>query len=463
MTSTEFINSEKNKPRLVVGGYIFYKDFMNDAKTYWRCIHYKTLNCKARVHTVNNTIFKEIRSHNHAANAAKSSTDILINKMKATAKESDRSPHLITATLYAEAPTSIAAQLPTNSSLKRTIRRVRQQGANYPKNPLFIEELVVPDNFKFSDKGEEFLLYDSADNKNRMFVFTTKRNLLLLSQNSEWYSDGTFKTCPSLFKQLYTIHIIKNNKSIPLVYALLPNKTQITYIHLLEKLKQLEPTLKPTNILTDLERAAINAFQHVFPDISVQVCHFHFKQCIYRQLQAIGLKSAYDLDPQFSKLIRMIAALAYAKETDVEQYFIKLASIMPNNCEDFLDYFGKQFIGYADIRGVKKEGQFPIRMWNIYNKAQLPKTNNHIEGWHRGFAELIHQNHPSIWKFINMLKLEQSKNEIILQQFLSQCDAGLPTKKRYLDQWDRISKIVLSYNNMDSLEFLEAIALNIIF
>ena len=41
--------------------------------------------------------------------------------------------------------------------------------------------------------------------------------------------DGTFKYCPTFFMQLYTIHGTVIGHYMPLVYCLLPNKTQDTF------------------------------------------------------------------------------------------------------------------------------------------------------------------------------------------------------------------------------------------
>ncbi|CAG0892196.1 unnamed protein product [Darwinula stevensoni] len=48
-----------------------------------------------------------------------------------------------------------------------------------------------------------------------------KRNLQLLRCSEHWYANGTFKIVPPLFEQLYTIHGVEANNSVPLVYALL--------------------------------------------------------------------------------------------------------------------------------------------------------------------------------------------------------------------------------------------------
>ena len=36
--------------------------------------------------------------------------------------------------------------------------------------------------------------------------------------------DGTFKLCPEIFYQIYTIHALNNDQVFPSAFALLPNK-----------------------------------------------------------------------------------------------------------------------------------------------------------------------------------------------------------------------------------------------
>ncbi|KAK9738133.1 hypothetical protein QE152_g10125 [Popillia japonica] len=60
-------------------------------------------------------------------------------------------------------------------------------------------------------------------------------------------------------------------------------------------------------------------------------------------------------------------------------------------------------------------------MWNLYQSIleDLPKTNNSVEGRHRGFAERDGAMHPNIRKFINYIKTEQSLNEIRIEQYVN--------------------------------------------
>ncbi len=55
--------------------------------------------------------------------------------------------------------------------------------------------------------------------------------------------DGTFKTVPTIFKQLYTIHALilgtDANEVSPLVYTLMASKSQKIYTRLFEELSEI--------------------------------------------------------------------------------------------------------------------------------------------------------------------------------------------------------------------------------
>lgn len=79
-------------------------------------------------------------------------------------------------------------------------------------------------------KQEAFLLHHSGESDvNHIIVFAKKRNLENLGRAGAWFCDGTFKVVSSLFYQLYTVHALCNVTVVPLVYGLLPNKTEETY------------------------------------------------------------------------------------------------------------------------------------------------------------------------------------------------------------------------------------------
>ena len=76
------------------------------------------------------------------------------------------------------------------------------------------------------------------------------------------------KSSPQCFYQLYTLHTKKLGHYIPLVFFLLPNKKEQTYLTMLELLldecRKREIDFSPKAINLDFEISTHNAFRHVF-------------------------------------------------------------------------------------------------------------------------------------------------------------------------------------------------------
>jgi len=65
-------------------------------------------------------------------------------------------------------------------------------------------------------------------------------------------------------------------------------KTEQAYKALFIYIKSIEPTWQPTTVMTDFERASINAVHSVFPTTRIVGCWFHLSQCIWRKIQELG-------------------------------------------------------------------------------------------------------------------------------------------------------------------------------
>ena len=50
-------------------------------------------------------------------------------------------------------------------------------------------------------------MYDNgAGDEEWIFIFASQDALQLLADSEHWYADSTFKVCPEMFFQLYTMH-----------------------------------------------------------------------------------------------------------------------------------------------------------------------------------------------------------------------------------------------------------------
>jgi len=212
-----------------------------------------------------------------------------------------------------------AVNLPTLNTVRRNIRR-RCRRDQLP-NPQF--RAVIPDlpqQYQVTSVGEQFCQFDSGvGDDNRIFIFATNQGLEWLTNSDHWFCDGTFKVCPKIFYQVYTIHAYTNGRVIPCVFSLLPNKTAETYRRLFAGVAVLANP--PQDILCDYEKAAMNIINELFPKIQVKGCFYHLCANIWKHIQVSGLQQRYQEEEEFSLQLRMLAALAFVPEHRLVEYF----------------------------------------------------------------------------------------------------------------------------------------------
>jgi hypothetical protein len=114
---------------------------------------------------------------------------------------------------------------------------------------------------------------------------------------------------------------------VPLVYALLPGKSVAIYkkalAKVLEKLDLVTPGSRPKKIILDFEKAEELAFRELIPTADLHGCYFHFKQCIWRNIQRCGLAGRYEQENQadFCTILKMFAALTFVEPGFFHQLF----------------------------------------------------------------------------------------------------------------------------------------------
>lgn len=192
--------------KLILDGYVYYhsRDREHLRRSYWDCIRLRAKECTARAITSmvaseqTPEIFKgpSQSEHSHPPNHEECEAEIVKFRMKQRANTLDATPSLILRTELANVPAGVLSQLPERENLKQSLRRKRRR--ELPPNPKSLAELdVLPDNYKKTLLGDNFLIYDSKeendDMEGRVIVFSTRRNLELLVQSSTWFLDGTFK------------------------------------------------------------------------------------------------------------------------------------------------------------------------------------------------------------------------------------------------------------------------------
>lgn len=110
----------------------------------------------------------------------------------------------------------------------------------------------------------------------------------------------------------------------------------------------------------------------------------------------------------------------------------------------------------------RKKPQFDHVLWNVYDRviADLPRSNNSVEGWHNAFASRVTVAHPTIKKLAEKIRREQSKFEVDVAHLL-QGHQAKPKKACYRKLDERISRLVRGYDPLQILQYLKNIAVNV--
>jgi hypothetical protein len=135
-----------------------------------------------------------------------------------------------------------------------------------------------------------------------------------------------------------------------------------------------------------------------------------------------------------------------------------------------INYYEDTWIGRP--QGTRRRGRrtptFAHGLWNVFNAVNEDdaRTNNAIEGWHRRFSTLSGAHHPTLWKFITTLKLEQGHTEFRLAQLTA--GASPPAKRRkYRDMDKRIRRNVSKYDKQNPTfnleDYLSGLASNLVY
>ena len=161
----------------------------------------------------------------------------------------------------------------------------------------------------------------------------------------------------------------------------------------------------------------------------------------------------------------MIAALAFVPLDRVIEHFEQLQEHVSDAVTRVLDYFEDNYVGRPLRHGRRPPiFVFAHSLWNMYARtdAQLPRTNNSVEGWHRSFQAGLGSYHPNFWRFLSYLISEDAVHELRRSQMLVGQQAP-PPRKRYADCNARLLTVVRDYSQRDGLDYLRGVAYNISF
>ncbi|KAG0435139.1 hypothetical protein DMUE_4866 [Dictyocoela muelleri] len=107
--------------------------------------------------------------------------------------------------------------------------------------------------------------------------------------------DGTFKSAPSSFDQLFTIQCYLRNDNLPLIYCFLKNRSEVCYDHFFVSWlsKECNDEILPKNLILHFELASYNSCRKYFKDIHFFGCFFHLGQIIWRRIPVLKFATEF--------------------------------------------------------------------------------------------------------------------------------------------------------------------------
>lgn len=355
-------------------------------------------------------------------------------KLRAREEPGVASETIIRAGLRNVVDPEVQLGLPERPTLRRLVNRA--QNAARPVMPSNLVDIVIVEPYTTTTAGERFLQFDSGPgDEDRIFIFTTRENLRILCMSAILFADGTFKTVPNMFLQMYSMHGEFHGHVVPLVFCLTVRKNEDTYRRMYSELvrlcEQFHFRLHPTIVMQDYELAAMNAAKAVFPNAQIKGCLFHFSQSMWRKLASSGLRDAF-VDRDDSTIrdnFRELLGLAFVPIADVEIRFEEIKRDMHRDMEPVVKHLEKTYIrGEAPPRRATRRRappapvapRFPPPTWNVYDLVRdgQQRTNNNVEGWHGHFQRMVVAHHLNLWRFLGELQKEQHDQELKRNQLL---------------------------------------------
>jgi hypothetical protein len=130
--------------------------------------------------------------------------------------------------------------------------------------------------------------------------------------------------------------------------------------------------------------------------------------------------------------------------------------------DDLLYYWEDNYIGRLRVN-IRANPLFPISTWNVHSRVTdgLPRTNNSVEGWHRGFQQCVDCHHPAIHKIIDHFRKEQDHVEVEMKGFRAEIQHPVALKTKYVQLNRRLEAILPMYGNIANMDYLRKISHNL--
>lgn len=335
--------------------------------------------------------------------------------------------------------------------------------------------------FDRSEDDPYILFFEHTKSRGTILIVTCGVLLDELLSAERWAADGTFRTAPQGFRQLYVLNCFKRNRRLACAWVCMQKQTRDAYRVMF---KQFD-TAVVKKCVFDFEIAARDAFHDVFLDAQATGGFFHLEQSIKKHARdgpkseksATSYRQLYRSDAFYRRLSRMLAGLAFVPEAQVKDGWKliveEVAAIdgdthqgSPRHCyRQLLRYFERYYIGQDGL--LAEDPLFPIAYWNLCDRLTKEEeiSNAGLESGNARWNQCVGAKNPEFATIVQKLALIEMPHFRILRRELLVGNAKRPEKETL--KWARFHANIrsniadLQSGNITLKEFLYAVSCQI--
>lgn len=398
------IKNQKGQETVINRGYRYNLSVINKNTTLWRCVNRNTCSATMKLDITKTKILKE-RRHSCVSDHIKNEVAVAIAECKKKVCQNLGPIQPIYEKVFEQLKikgNQYLLQIPSFESLKTMLYRERKKFLKSDKlNFKKLKEVIIPE-----DIAENFLICnDGEENKILIFCSKTSRKIIKSSKSKSYLADGTFRCCPKIFYQLYSLHLdimssVNSTNVVPVIYGLLPNKSEETYTRFFKLIKE-KLGVSITDFKCDYEQAQINAIEKIYPEASVSGCYHHYNDAIWRKSKELKLNKTRD----GRNITRLCSHLPLLPAEYTREAWASIQNIAPQTEE--MDKFKEYFVN-----------QWYPKLETIISCAENKhRTTNPVEGFHRRLNSRFPRS-PNIFLFIKCLLKEYKHYDFKIKSIL---------------------------------------------
>lgn len=441
-----FLNNQKGKSSLLLGGYRLNLSKINKETTLWRCVNRK--DCSATV-TLDLTKTVVLRQKPHTCES-----DFIKNEVLMTIEQCKKDVCVDFGPIQSiyekkfeplkQKGKRYLAEIPTFGCIKNALYRARKKFLG-SRRLLFenIKDVEVPNIYK------PFFVCEDGEGNEKILIFATALSKKTIKSNKKlctYFGDGTFRCVPKPFYQLFSVHADLGSTQrttfvVPVAYGLLPNKNEATYSRFFKLLRD-KLGFNPAVYKCDYEQAQINGIKNAFPETKISGCFYHFNKAVWKKSKELNAT----LSEAGRKITRLCALLPLLPARRIPEAWASILEESPviTTLNRFLKYFKQQWK--------------PLITPGLLSCADdRHRTTNPLEGWHRRLNANIKKN-PNFFYFLHKLRQEAKHVDIKITDSIFSTLAK--NRKNYDIVFDEKLKNLLSdlnQNKFSAMTFLKKI------